>query len=246
LGGTKINSNNNIRNRALAGFVLSFAIVFPSVAALTVPPAATMSLPGASTLNLACTDLNDQGNFFVNSAQVAAADSVTIAASGLLDGGSGTITLGGDWTNNGTFNAGTGTVVISDVCGPGGSILSGNTVFNNLTLTGTTGPVFMIPSGMHVTVNGTLTLQGTAGTPIQLVSSSPATAFIILGPTASVVRSNANVSPLVIIGKAGTGLAPIPTLDRWALVALVLLLMFLSRPRTRAASQGESDHVEEK
>lgn len=73
------------------------------------------------------------------------------------------ITLAGDWTNNGSFTAGTGTVIMN---GTTGQALTGSTTFANLTLTKASGNLTLSGSGT-TTVNGTLTL--TNG---HLVSSS--------------------------------------------------------------------------
>lgn len=49
--------------------------------------------------------------------------SITIAASGVLNGGTGTLTANAHWTNNGTFNAGTSLVIIA---GGSTSVLGGS------------------------------------------------------------------------------------------------------------------------
>lgn len=65
--------------------------------------------------------------------------SIEIKPGGVLNGGSGTLVLNagpainggaGSWLNNGTFNAGTGTVVFNHTDGT----IAGNTTFNNITI----------------------------------------------------------------------------------------------------------------
>jgi hypothetical protein len=167
----------------------------------------------------------------------------------VLNGGSGTITLGGDWNNAGTFIAGTGTVVMSDVCGVAGAQLTGNTTFNNLTLSSATGKTFAIPAGHHVTVTGTLTLQGVPGTPVNIVSSAPGTyAYVALPPGANVVRTVASVSPWVILGAGpGAGAIQVPALNPIALLALMLFIFIIAARFGRLVPlRGDSNHVEEK
>jgi predicted outer membrane repeat protein len=67
-----------------------------------------------------------------------------------------TINIGGSWTNNGTFNPNTGTVIFN---GASAQTISGTTTFNNLTINNANGVSF--GAGTNVTVGGTLTL--TAG-----------------------------------------------------------------------------------
>jgi hypothetical protein len=220
--------------KVLIGLFFLLPIAEPAIAQLTIPPGGSLSIPAGTTLNLGCTDLIDQGTVLVGAGQISQATTVDIAASGVLDGGSGTISLSGNWNNAGTFVPGSSTVIFTDFCGVAPLQLTGNTVFNNLTLTSTNGRTFVIPAGHNITVNGTLALQGVPGLPIQLVSSSGQTAFIALGAGALLVTSNATVSPLVVIGAFGAITDPpaIPTLGTYGLFILALLLAVI------AAMQG--------
>jgi hypothetical protein len=215
--------------RALLGFFLLLPVPYAS-AALVVPSGASLSIPSGGGLDLGCTDLDLQGDLSVGPGQISQAASVGIGAAGTLDGGSGSITLGGDWNNAGTFVPGTGTVILADGCGSLPAQLAGNTIFHNLTLISGSGRTFVVPAGSHITVTGTLTLQGTPGMPIQLTSSGPQTAVISLGPDAEVVRSYATVPPTVQIG-AVDPTAAIPTLDEYGLAGLALLLAGLAARR---------------
>jgi hypothetical protein len=95
-------------------------------------------------------------------------------------------------------------------------------VFNNLTLSSSHGATFVIPSGSNITVNGTLTLQGTQRNPISLLASTSQLAVISLGPNAQVVQSNTSLTN-VQIGNAIVAQS-IPTLNEYALGLLVLLM----------------------
>ncbi|WP_169426726.1 IPTL-CTERM sorting domain-containing protein [Curvibacter lanceolatus] len=210
---------------AVGGLLLVFTANGYAQSGFTVPPGGTSNLPSGSSMNLACAALTVQGALNMNSAQVDSANAVTIAASGAVDAGQSTITLSGDWSNNGTFAAGTSTVVFNNGCTAGPMQLSGNTVFYNLTLSSTSGSTFVIPAGSNITVNGTLTLQGTNGQPITLVSSSGSPAVINLGPNAHVNQVNTNLNNVQI--GAGTNSQGIPTLQTWGLLMLGLLLTAL-------------------
>ena len=72
---------------------------------------------------------------------------VNINPTGTLNGGTGTLTVNGNWTNAGSFNANAGTVIFTDGCAPGPLTFSGNTMFNNLSFVSTTGQNFVLPAG---------------------------------------------------------------------------------------------------
>ena len=102
----------------------------PAHAQTVIPTGSTITVPG-TVLDLACTDLLVQGMFIVGSAQINQSANLGIASGGQLNAGQGTITVGGDWNNSGTFVAGTSTVVLSDVCGNAQAQFTGNTTFYN-------------------------------------------------------------------------------------------------------------------
>jgi hypothetical protein len=184
--------------RSLRHALIGLFLLLPTaetVTALTIPPGGSLSIGG--TLDLGCTDLDVQGSVLVGAGRISQAATIDIAASGVLDGGSGTISLGGNWNNAGSFVPGSGTVTLVDDCSAGPAQITGNTVFNNLTLTSANGRTFVIPAGRGITVTGALTLQGLPALPIQLASSSGLPAFITLGAGAQLVSSNATVPPNV-------------------------------------------------
>ena len=206
-----------------AGLALSAILSSTALAQMVVPIGGTIDIPPGGAFSLGCSALDVQGVFNVSSGQVNDAAGVSIAGTGSVNGGSGTISLSGDWSNNGSFQAGTGSVVFTDGCASGPMQITGTTVFNNLTLSSTNGRTFVLPAGANLTVTGTLVLQGTSGQPIQLVSSSGQTAVINLGPQAQVFRNFATVAGTVQIGMQ-TVAHSIPTLNVYSLLALALLL----------------------
>ncbi|MDD4957146.1 MAG: filamentous hemagglutinin N-terminal domain-containing protein [Candidatus Omnitrophica bacterium] len=95
-------------------------------------------------------------------------NSLTIDSGGRMDAGSYRITVSGDWTNAGTFNAGTGTVVFDPMTGT--SRISGSTMFNDLTCV-TPGSTLVFGSGTTQTVNGRLDISGSVSSRINLMGS---------------------------------------------------------------------------
>lgn len=214
----------SVLRRFAAGALLCCSLAAPVWAQFSVGSGATYSVPAGGT-NVGCLSVDVQGTLATPAGQFTTASSLAIGATGIFDGGAGTLSVGGTLSNAGTFNAGAGTVVLNDGCAGGTSQLSGDMVFQNLTLSSVTGRTFVIPAGSHITVLGMLTLQGTGAQSIQLVSSGAGTAVIQLGPAAVVNRNFANVAGNVQIGAAiAGGAAPIPTLGTPALLLLSVLL----------------------
>lgn len=108
-----------------------------------------MTIPAGGSLSLACTDLNVDGSLSVTSGQVSQAANVGITTTGVIDGGSGTISVGGNWSNAGSFVAGTSTVAIQDGCSTLPAQFTGDTTFYNLTLSSSTGRTIVLPAGTH-------------------------------------------------------------------------------------------------
>jgi len=80
---------------------------------------------------------------------------ITIGSGTTFTGGSTTVTLSGNWTNSGTFTAGTSNVIFNGSSGNQTITNSGGETFNNLTVNKIGGDVQL---SNNITVNGTLTL----------------------------------------------------------------------------------------
>ena len=98
-------------------------LAFRGTAAQTLTPKSGLTFPsiqqnGSGGTTLATNDVTVSGN-------------VTIT-SGTLNAGGRNITLGGNWSNSGTFTPSTGTVTFAS---QGTQTITGNTTFNNLTAT---------------------------------------------------------------------------------------------------------------
>ena len=194
-----------------------------SFAQLTVVSGSTYALAGSQS-SMACTNVSVQGTLNVGSTDLSQVASIDISSGGQVLAGSSTISLGRNWSNNGTYTPGTGTVLINDVCSSGPSEISGNTQFNNLTLSSSTGRSFILSDGAVITISGILRIEGTQANPITLSTRTGESAKIQLMPGAQIINSNGSVAaPISIVQVA----QPIPTLNQWMMFFLCALMMYL-------------------
>jgi hypothetical protein len=232
---------------------------------IIVPAGGSFSLAGGA-MDLGCTDVIVAGNLQIGSALVTNVRNVTIQAGtppdGTLDGGSGSITLAGNWSNSGTFIPGTSSVFFVD--NPGcatSSTLSGDTTFYNLSLVSSLGEVYTLTPGDTQTILNALTIQGTLANPIQITSGVPGSpGFIDLAPGGTQNVSHVGVSDNwatvqalapVLTNEGGTGNSrgwfgiplllniamPVPALGPGGIGLLALILagfgIFFTQGRTR-------------
>jgi hypothetical protein len=172
-----------IRSRE-CGRLLSLALACFAAAAAhadwSVPAGAQASL-GAGSVDLACTDLFVAGTLQVNAGSLRNVRNVAIQPGGLLNGGSGLIEVGGNWSNSGSFTAGTGTVNFRELCAAGSATITGNTTFHRASFVTATGRNYVFAVGSTQTVASVLEIAGTVSNPIQFRSSAPGqVAFINL------------------------------------------------------------------
>ena len=200
--------------RALAGFACLF-LATDAYGTITVPAGGTLSLAGGA-MSLGCTDLTVGGSLQVDSAFVTNVHNVTIqpgtSPDGTLDGGSGSITLAGNWSNGGTFIPGTSSIFFVDNSGCAtNSVLSGNTTFYNLSLVSSVGKAYTFTAGDTQAILNALTIQGTAASPIQIDSGVPGSpGFIKLAQGGTQSIANVEVSDNWATGQP---LAPLLTND---------------------------------
>jgi hypothetical protein len=138
-----------------------------------VVPANGQYVTNAGLTDLACTDVIVAGTLTVNTGSLINVRHVTIQPGGVIDGGSGVIEVGGDWTNQGTFTAGTSTVRFRDLCGPTSATIGGSTAFSNASFVSTTGKNYVFAVGSTQSVAGLLEIVGSAPFPIQFRSGAP-------------------------------------------------------------------------
>ena len=166
------------RTHSIVRLFLGCALAVAALAAtrfahadLVVPAGSVVSL-GGGTVDLSCTDVVVAGTLQLTSGSVANARHVTILAGGTIDGGSGVITLGGNWTNSGQFIAGTSAVRFRDLCSLATATIAGATTFSTASFVTGTGRNFLFTVGTTQTISGLLEIAGSAGSPIQFRSTA--------------------------------------------------------------------------
>ena len=119
-----------------------FSVLLLAMFCMTAAHAAEVSIPSGQTCNLSTTTL-DIGN---------------ITNAGTLQLTTGTINVGGNWTNSGTFNGGTGLVKFTGT----NQTISGASTFYNFTCA-TAGDQLNFEAGKTQTISSTWTLTGSSG-----------------------------------------------------------------------------------
>ena len=165
--GPTICSRVRVRLVALACAFLAGA----AQADLTVPAGSVTSL-GSGTVDLACTDLVVAGTLQLNAGSLRNVRNVSIQAGGILNGGSGLVEVGGNWTDAGSFVPGTSTVNFRELCSPGAATIAGNTTFHRASFVTATGRNYVFAVGSTQTVTSVLEIAGTVSNPIQFRSSA--------------------------------------------------------------------------
>lgn len=207
-------------------FLTKFLIGMSSVyAAIVIPFDNTVSMPTGATLHEACGNVLVEGNFITQNANITEVNNWTIAPTGQWTAPSTSLTISGDFLNQGKITPNDVSLTISDGCGSTSSTLTGETAFHNLKLETHTGKPFFVGDGTTITVSGLLTLIGTAENPAVLGSIGGGD--IVLLPGARLDVNNGEIlAPL----QRRTAQVPVPIgggLAYFALVALMLLSMLV-------------------
>lgn len=126
---------------------------------------------GSGSLDLGCADLSVGGTLAGGSVGFAQARDVLILSGGLVVGSSATLELAGAWSNAGTFQAESSTVQMVDGCGLSSALISGDTIFNNLQMSTSSGFLYRFVSGSIQTVMGSLALLGAPANHLTIRSS---------------------------------------------------------------------------
>ena len=161
-----------LRARVPLAFALALVPMLAARADLVVPLGGQYTTGGAQT-DLGCTDVVVAGTLLVSSGSLVNVRHVTIAAGGTVDGGSGVIQLGGNWSNGGAFTPGSSTVRFNDLCGLASATIGGSTTFFNARFASTSGKNHVFEVGTTQTVGGLLQIVGTTPNPIQFRSNAP-------------------------------------------------------------------------
>lgn len=239
------------RTRMLAIACASWACLVPhgAHADLIVAPGGLTNL-ASGVMDLSCTDVIVSGTLHVNSGSLRNVRNLTIQAGGLIDGGSGLIAVSGNWSNTGSFVAGTSTVNFGGLCTAGAVTISGDTTFFGASFAPATGRSYVFAVGSTQTITSLLQIVGTGANPIQFRSSaSGQVAFINLLNGGTQQIQHVGVSDVWATGQwlapfqtneggsgnarrwfgtpsggGGAGVASIPTVGNAVLAALVVLL----------------------
>ena len=150
---------------------LSLFIANTTFAAVTIGSGSVVNF-GDGTFNLGCEDLVVAGQGSGTAETLSAITNLTISSGGTLAPGAGSVSLGGNFSNTGTFVPGTSRVAIVDACGNGASAVSGATSFYDLVVTTMTGKQLTFPASLTQSVAHALTFQGAAGNLLKIISST--------------------------------------------------------------------------
>jgi IPTL-CTERM motif len=227
------------------GGVVAVAAAPAAHADLIVPANAVVTLNGGN-VDLACGDFTAAGTLQVNTSSVNNVGNAAIQAGGTVDGGAGVVTLGGNWSNAGTFIPGSSSVRFRDICPPTSATISGNTTFSTASFVSMFGKHYAFGVGSTQTVTGILEIAGTTPQPIQFLSGAPGqVAYINLLPGAPQLIQHVGVTDVWATGQwlapnltneggggnakrwfgaAAIAAQTIPTLADAALAALAALL----------------------
>jgi hypothetical protein len=153
--------------------VLAALLLLPAGALagnLTVGSGSSLDL-GTGSLALGCADLDVLGTLSAGTLGFTQGRDVTITPGGVMNGNSATLRLSGDWDNTGSFVAGTSSVQISDGCGLLSSTVVGDTTFNNLELSSSSGKQVNISAGSTQSVAGSFLAAGASGNLLKIRST---------------------------------------------------------------------------
>ena len=154
---------------------------------MTIGSGSSFSL-GTSRLLLGCADLDVLGTFSAGTVGFTQGRDITITPGGVMDGGSATLQLSGDWDNLGIFVPGTSTVRITDGCGLLSGVINGNSAFNNLELSTASGKQVSFTAGSTQNVTGTFVAGGSGGFFLRIRSTIGGVAAFLnaMGPATAV------------------------------------------------------------
>ena len=200
--GSKKSPLRRMGSRAIPALALLLGALapLPALADLEVPAGTSVKL-GGGIFDLACGDLRVAGTVNLENGQFINVRAVNILAGGVIDAsGGGVISVAGNWSNSGSFDAATSTVNFVDnaACASSATV-SGNTTFANVSFSSALGKTYTFAAGSTQSMLGSLTVRGTAALPIVLVSSIP-------GKYASFNSANAQqISNASVDSMAATG-----------------------------------------
>ena len=126
---------------------------------------------GTGSVALGCADLDVAGTLAAGSVGFTGGRDVTILPSGVVDGGTATLELSGDWDNGGTFVPGTSTVRIVDGCSLLSGMIRGKSSFHALEIESASGRQVTFEAGTTQRVTGAFSVVGVDGNRLKIRSS---------------------------------------------------------------------------
>jgi len=180
-----------------------------------------------------CTDVVVGGTLHTGTSRLVNVRHVVIQPGGVIDGVASHIELGGEWTNQGSFVPGQGSVAFVDACGLGPATIGGETTFHDLSFTSAIGKIWRLPAGATQTVRGSLNARGIIGT-TTLASTLPGE-WAFIRPLGAVIFSEIELAfvRLLLPGVQH----PVPALGTLGVALLsCLLLLAMQVRRTRRPS----------
>jgi len=243
-----------MRKGIVAGLAIWLCVFAAGASAqVSIPAASSIQLSGG-TLNLGGTDLQVGGSLALGAGNVANATNVSILAGGLIDAGSGALHLVGNWSNLGSFSAGTSNVFFTD----GGltqSLFTGSTTFASASFISTTGKTYVFPVGLTQSFTTALTILGSVSAGIEFRSATPGQPALlnliapgtqnidfvgvsnvhaigeVLAPTKSNDGGTGDDTGWFAAAVAVLAATPAPTLSSIGLLLLAFVLFVLARRR---------------
>lgn len=212
---------------------------------------------GTAAIDIGCIDLGVDGTLNIQGGAYTGIRHLLVNGSGAVDGGTGVISLSGDFARNGSFTPSGGEFRSVDGCSSTGTMFTAGNQFNRLLVSTATGRTLQLPGNSTHTVNQSLRLAGTAGHLLQVRSIVPGSqAHINLLDGASQAISYVDVSDNHATGQviaAGTPASfnsvqgnntkrwfvesaapvPVPALSVWALALMGFLSAGLGALRLR-------------
>lgn len=249
-----------IRHGVRAFACLIFLAVFVSPAtvfaqAISIGPGASWRV-GDAALDLDCAALNVAGTFAAQDGRVEGIGHLGI--NGQVTAAAAILEVGGNWSNHGSFLAGSSTVRMSDRCNQAQSSITGNTGFSTFSIESARGKSYRFEAGQTQSVALGLRLAGVPGQHLFIGSTlSGSRASVALSPNGAQQITWLNVSDMEApVGSAwvapdrpenfnsidsGNNLrwfqssstiglpTALPTLSPWSLLVLALAMIVLGR-----------------
>lgn len=253
--------SGGLRFTAAALLAVVMAAAVPASANITVGAGSSWTAADAH-YHLGCGDISNQGDLDLGTSTFAAVRNFSNGSN--LVATAADVSVGGDWSNTGTVNAGSSVFRFADECGDGSSTITGETTFPTLSVTSGLGKTVYFAANATQTVTDSLILEGIAGMLLVLRSTEAGTqAAINLVPGGSQYIRYVDVADHLAAGAylapgppsqfdsvdSGNntrwflGLtAPAPALSLPALALACAALLFLAWTRQRGRMPGLSKH----